>query len=117
MVLEGSVAAYKNAWFYKLLLDEDLSTLDVKNILQENLFIILSSVEMISLSRLMSILHFSVNVTMRWISGKAHIFSAHDWSVKSLVMSIDCLYKTMLKLQKDGWKILDEQFMFNILNS
>ena len=27
---------------------------------------------------------------------------------------IDCLYDAMLKLEKDGWKILDEQFMFNI---
>ena len=92
MVLEIAFDAYTNAWLYKLFLDDALSTLDTDNILQENIFIILSSVDIIALSRLISILHFSVNVTMRWISGKAHIFSARDWSVKSLVMSIDCLY-------------------------
>ena len=62
MILKGAVAAYKSAWFYKLFLDEALSTLDAKNILQENLFIIIFSVKMIALSRLMSILHFYINV-------------------------------------------------------
>ena len=28
--------------------------------------------------------------------------------------AIDCLYNDMLKLDKYGWNILDEQFMFNI---
>ena len=70
MVLEGAVAAYINAWLYKLFLDEGLSTPDADNILEENLFIILSSMEMIALSRLFSILHFTINVPMRWLAGK-----------------------------------------------
>ena len=53
MVLEGEVAEYTNAWLYKLLLDEALSTIDADNIPQENLFIILSYVKMIALSQLM----------------------------------------------------------------
>ena len=107
MVLEVSVAAYKNAWLYKLFLDKVLSTLDADNIPQETLFIILSSVKMIALSRLMPILHFSVNVPMQWIAGKANNLSARDWYFKSMGRSIDFLYNAMLKLEKDGWKILD----------
>ena len=91
-----------------------MSTLDVNNILQENLSIILYSVDMISLSRLMSILHLSINVPMQWISGKLHTLSAHDWSIKSIGRAGDCLYDAMLELEKDGWNILDEQFIFNI---
>ena len=64
MVLEGAVAAYTNAWLYKLFLDKALSTIDTNNILQENLFIILSYVVMIYLSRLMLIFHLSINVPM-----------------------------------------------------
>ena len=117
MVLKLAVAAYTNAWLYKLFLDKALSTLDADNILQELLFTILSSVNTIALSRLMSIFHFSANVPMWWFSGKhTHTLSAHDWSVKSMGRAIDCLYNSMLKLDKDGWKILDEQFMFNIFN-
>ena len=69
MVIEGAVPTYTNALLYKLLLDKALSTLDAENILQENLFIILYSVEIISLSPLMSILHLSTNVPMRLLAG------------------------------------------------
>ena len=64
MVLEGVDAAYTNVWLYKLFLDKALSILDADNILQENVFIILSSIKMIDLSCLMSILHFSIIVPM-----------------------------------------------------
>ena len=64
MVFEGAVPTYTNALLYKLFLDKALSNLDAENILQENLFIIPYSDEIISLSRLMSILHFFINVTM-----------------------------------------------------
>ena len=97
-----------------MFLDEALFTLDAKNILQENLFIILSSVKMIALSRLMSILRFSIIVPMRWLSGKTHTLSDNYWSVKSMFRAVDFLYDAMLKLKKYGWKILDEQFMLNI---
>ena len=114
MVLKGVVAAYKNAWLYKLFLDEALSNLDAVDILQESLFIILYYVEMISMSRLILNINFSINVPMRWISGKTHTFSTHDWSIKYMVRSIAYLYNAMLKLKKHGWNILDEQFKFNI---
>ena len=39
MVLKLAVAAYTNAWLYKLFLYKALSTLDADNILQENLFV------------------------------------------------------------------------------
>ena len=114
MVLKGSVAVYKNAWLYKLFLVEALSTFDADNILQENLFIILSYAKIIALTRLMSIIHLSVNVPIWWLAGKTHTLSAHDWFINSMVRYIDFFYNDMLKLNKYGWNILDEQFMFNI---
>ena len=45
---------------------------------------------------------------------KTHTLSDNYWSVKSMVRAVDCLYYAMLKSDKDGWKILDEQFMLNI---
>ena len=113
MFSEGSVAAYTNTWLHKLFLEKLLSTIDVKNILQENLFTILSSVEMIAMSRPMSILHFYINVPMWWLDEKKNTLSDHDWYVKSMGRAIDFLYDTMLKLEKDSWKMLDERLMFN----
>ena len=91
MVLEGVVDAYKNACLHKLFVDEALSTLEADNILQGNLFIILSYVQMIALSCLMLILHFSINVPMRWLSRKTHTLSDHDLYIKSMGNAIDCL--------------------------
>ena len=95
-------------------MDETFFTLDADNILQENLFIVLSSVKMFALSRLMSILRFYIIVPMRWLSGKTHTLSDNYWSVKSMFRAVDFLYDAMLKLEKDGWKILDEKFMLNM---
>jgi len=50
MILDGAAAVYINGWLYKLFLDEKLSTPKADNILQENLFIVLSSVELLAAS-------------------------------------------------------------------
>ena len=102
MVLEGAVAAYINAWLYKEFLDEGLSTPDTSNILQENLFIILASTEMTALSRLFSILHYTVNVLMRWLAGKSHTLAEHDWSAKKMSTAIDRLHDALEEIEKDG---------------
>lgn len=100
MVLEGAVAAYINGWLYKLFLDEALSTPDAANILQENFFIILSSVEMIALSHLFAILHFSINVPMRWLAGKTHTLVDHDWSMKKWVPLLTASMMHVLNLSR-----------------
>ena len=114
MVLEGAVAAYINAWLYKEFLDEALSATDADNILQENLFIILSSVEMTALSRLLSILHFSINVPMRWLAGKTVTLSDHNWSMRKMSTAIDRLHDALVEIEMDGEKILDEEYMMSI---
>ena len=53
---------------------------------------------------------------MQWIDGKTNILSAHDWYGKYMGRAIDCLCNAMLKLEKNGWKTLYAQFLFNIFN-
>ena len=43
------------------------------NILQENLLYVLTSSEMIALSRVRSIVHFKIVLPMRWLTGSTHI--------------------------------------------
>ena len=114
MVLEGAAAAYINAWLYKRFLYEALSTPDADNILQENLFIILSSVEMTALSRLFAILHYSINLPMRWLAGKTHTLAEYDWSMRKMGTAIDRLHDALVEIEKDGKKIVNEKFMLNI---
>ena len=96
MIIEGAVPTYTNALLYKMFLEKALSTLDAENILQENLFVILYSVEIISLSPLMSILHLSINFTMRLLAGKYTLFLlmnclASLWAGPLIVCTPPCL--------------------------
>ena len=86
------------------------------NILQENLFIVLTSMEMISLCRVMAILHYKICMPMRWLAGNTHkIGSAgYNWSARSMRRPIDALHEAMLEVEKDGSNLLDEDFMNDI---
>ena len=54
------------------------------SILQRNLFIALGSVEMIAVSRLLSIIHISVCMPFRWLAGKTHELRAYSWGPMSM---------------------------------
>ena len=114
MVLEGAVAAYINGWLYKEFLDEGLTVPDASNILQENLFIILSSVEMTALSCLYAIIHYSINMPMRWLAGKTHALAEYDWSVTKMATAVDRLHDALVQIEQDGKKIADEDYMLSI---
>ena len=66
------------------------------------------------MSRLISILHLSINVPMQWPAGKTHTLSDHDGSIKFMGRSVDSFYDVMLRLEKDGRNILDKKSMSNI---
>ena len=67
------------------------------NILQENLFIILTSMEMISLCREMVILHFKMCMPMRWLARNTHTIAqvGYNWSTRSMGKVIGVLYDVM----------------------
>ena len=72
---EGCMAIIMNWPYYLEFLDEQLrkrKSSGKASILQQNLFCVLKSSEMISLTRLLSIFHISVTVPMRWLAGKSH---------------------------------------------
>ena len=113
-ILEGSVAVYMNGGVYLLFLDEALTVPNADNILQENCFIVLSSVELLALSRFYSILHFAVNLPMRWLAGNTHTLASEDWSVASMGRAIDCFFEALQEIEKEPYKFLDETFMLCI---
>ena len=88
------------------------------NILQENLFTILTSVEMVALARIMSIIHFKVAMPMRWLAGSTHHMYAagYDWSARSMGKAIDALHNGMVEIEKDGNRFLDETFMNSLFD-
>ena len=68
----GSGAVHMNRPYWIEFLDECLQT-PGDNILQENIFIILSYLEITALARLCAIIHFTIYLTTRWLVVNYHI--------------------------------------------
>ena len=112
MAVEGAAAVYWNRRYYIEFLNECLKS-HQDNILQNNLFIILTSMEMISQFRVFAILHFCICLPMRWLAGNTHHLGnqGYDWSYRSMGKAIDALHDAMVIIESDGAKMLDMDFM------
>ena len=65
VICSGADAVYNNRPLNVEFLDKRLRIKDNANILQENLFVVLTSLEMIAVSRFFSILHVAVVIPIR----------------------------------------------------
>ena len=74
---------------------------DQASILQLNLFVALASSEMIALVRLLSILHISVCMPIRWLAGTTHEMKDYDWGPMSTGRVLDTLEGSMEKIAED----------------
>jgi hypothetical protein len=112
LATEGAGAVYWNRIYYVEFLDECLRSGN-DNILQENLFIVLTSVEMVALCRIMTIIHFKICHPLRWLAGNTKFIGqqGYDWSTRSMGKAIDAFYEAMDKIESDGSLILNELFM------
>jgi hypothetical protein len=123
---EGSMAVYLNYPYHVEFLDMMLRKLrcgnsnDKASILQQNLFVVLTSEEMIALSRLLSILHISVCTPFHWLAGKMHELQDYGtdfgWGAMPMSRVIDTLYEKMNELHKSPSLIVNDGFMMSILN-
>jgi hypothetical protein len=104
--------------YYIEFLDECLRGNTKGNILQENLFIVLTSSEMVALCRSLAILHYTVCMPMRWLAGNTHFLGrcGFDWSARSMGKAIDALEVAMNDIMADGSLFLNEMYMRNIFS-
>ena len=116
IICMGADAVYINRPLNVEFLDERLRIKDNANILQENLFVVLSSLEMIAVSRLFSILHVSIVKPFRWLAGNTHKLAQHNWGARSMGRAVDILHTACGELIDDIKKIHDENFMMNVFD-
>ena len=119
LCLEGCLPIFWNYEYYLEFLDDSLRQLGKSNkasILQKNLFCALGSMEMISLSRLLSILHLAICIPFRWLSGKTHELAKFKWGPMSMGRVLDKLDVALNKLLEKPDLIVDEQFMMGIFD-
>ena len=113
--VEGSPAVYMNLRYYLSFLDWRLS-ITSDNILQKSLFYTLQSAEMVGLLRVLSILHISVCLPTRWLTGHAHDLAEFKFGLHDMSRVADMLEKAMEEVASDGLKFLDDDFIMNIFN-
>ena len=87
-----------------------------ENILQQSLFIVLSSMETIAQLRIASILYLSVIIPMRWLAGNTHKLAHRNWGEKSMGRALDLIYHAFVKIQADGSLLLIYDFIMNIFS-
>ena len=83
LYVEWEVSVYMNRPYWIEFLDD--------NILQENIFIIISSLVMTVLARLCAITHTTIYLLTRWLAGNCHITSGYSWSVYYMERMVDDL--------------------------
>ena len=115
------MAIYMNYPYYVEFLDDmlkrssgDDSTTKEKSILQRNLFVALTSQEMIALSRFLSIMHIAVCMPLRWLAGCTHKLGVYDWGPFSMGRAIDSLKDKMNLMVDDPSLILNKNWMMDM---
>ena len=100
LAVEGAAAVYWNHKYYVEFLDERMKAAR-DNILQENLFIVLTSVEMIALCRLSDIFHIIIYISMRFLAGNTRHIRAvgYNWSPISMSKALDALHDAIVEIE------------------
>ena len=70
------------------------------NILQRNLYVLLTSNEMVAQGRLLSIIYLSMMLPLRWLAGKTHTLAEYGCGVFSMGRALDIFYNKLLELKE-----------------
>ncbi len=111
---EGTLPVYMGRKFFVQFLHEELCSSMNENILQMNMFIVLSSTKMIAQLRIASIVFMAVVVPMRWLAGKTHELAHCNWLERSMGRAVDLMYNAFVEVESDGELMLDEDFNMGI---
>ena len=112
----GDGPIYWNRPFNVKFLDATLRVKDASNILQENLFTVLTSVGMIATSHFFSILHLGIRLPFRWLTGNTHKLAHRNWGPRSMGRAMDLIYDACQDILADNSLIYDEAFMLHIFD-
>ena len=116
LAFDGAGPVYMNRAVWVEFLDERLRMPGADNILQECLFVLLTSVAMIATARVHAIILLALVLPHRWLAGKTHTLAEHGWSERSMGRALDFIEAAMVKVAADSTLILSEDFMMGIFS-
>ena len=114
LFVEGAPAIYWNRVYCIEFLDERLRLSGEGNILQENLFIILSSLEMVALARTCSIIYLSICLPFRWIAARTHTLKEYKWGARSMGRIFDILETRLEEIKSESALFVNRDYMMGL---
>ena len=84
------------------------------NILQRNLFVLLTSNEMVAQSRLLGIVYLSCMLPLRWLAGKTHTLAQYGWGARSMSRALNVFLAKLDQIHLNPLQFLSEMFMMNL---
>ena len=81
------------------------------NILLRNLFVLMTSSEMVAMSRLMSIFFLAFGLPLRFLAGKTKDMKEWNWGPVSMSRALDTFREKLMELKATPREILKEDFM------
>jgi len=86
------------------------------HVLQINLFVVLSSLEMAAQARLLAIMYLFFILPLRWLAGNTHKLASFQWGARSMGRALDVLREKVLQMKENPNLILDEYYMMKIFD-
>ena len=83
-------------------------------ILEENVYTILHSVEIVALLQVLLIYHVALCLPLCWLAGKCGDLEEYKFGVSDMPWAVDSMDKAFAKLMVDGSLILDKEFIMKI---
>ena len=117
IIAMGAVSIYWERIFKVEFLDDYLRIKDNTNILQQNMFTILTSIEIIATYRFFAILHVAICMPFWWLTGNNHKLSHQNWSARSMSCEIGILQTACNDLIDYPSLINDKSFMMHTYDS
>ena len=114
--VEGSIAVLMNAPYYLEFLVWRMRCGHDGGILERNLFMMLRSTEVMSFLRVLSILHISVCMPMRWLAGNCGDLTQYNFGVAEMGTVVDIMDKAFGQIVNDGTKTMNEKFMMQMFD-
>ena len=81
------------------------------NILQRNLYVLLTSDEMVAQSCLLAIVYISCMLPLWWLAGKTHTLCKYNWGERSMGRALDLFRTKLLQLHETPKLFLSKMFM------
>ena len=116
LCVEGAAAPFIMRVFYLEFLDWKMRLPSFSNILEEFLFTVLTSLEMLAATRVATIIDLFISKPIRWLAGRTALIKTKGdhWSPASMARVVDYLEAALVEIEKDGAKLLDESFLMSI---